>query len=290
MEPPMLLPPYSVLSTHSTHELSSLTHHASASHSHPPPIPTQDVDDRVTVKVSIPARDHRVFFVNTGAEIRRITDEWNVSIKIPDRRQAAPDRRGGGAKDNTKDNAKGGSRGKKPKADAAAVVPVDEVVVTPDAADVDGDAAGADAATTEDAATADDAAAAATDAGTDAEGVDAAAPKADAKGASKARVDPDIITIIGTPANCAGAEAALRDMLPIEETIQIDPSLHRFVIGKGGEAVRKFMAEYNVNVNFGKTNDPSVRVRGDKAKVILGLHLMCVHCLCFFSLRQSCLF
>lgn len=136
---------------------------------------------QVTVKIQIPARDHRVFFVNQGAEIKKITDTCNVSIKIPDRRG---------------NNNKGGRKPRQPaKADAAA------------AADP---AADADA--------------------------DAASPVEEKKDAAQEKKNTeDTITIVGTPANCAAAEAALRELLPIEETLEVDPGLHRFIIGKGGE-------------------------------------------------------
>lgn len=134
----------------------------------------------MTVKITIPARDHRVFFVNKGAEISKITDTWNVSIKIPDRRSD---------KDNRGGRRPAGSR--QPKTDGAATAGVAN--------------GGADAAP---------------------DAAPAAAPKARSE---------DTITIKGTPTNCVGAEAALREMLPVEETMNVDPTLHRFIIGKGGE-------------------------------------------------------
>eukprot|EP00038_Savillea_parva_P021545 m.35258 g.35258 ORF g.35258 m.35258 type:complete len:1290 (+) comp5260_c0_seq1:88-3957(+) len=219
-----------------------------------------DIDARVTVKVHIPARDHRVFFVNQGAEIKRITEAHNVSIKIPDRRKDTKEGGGGGG-----NNRGGGGGGRKGPAAAAKASSPDD---------------GADAAATD-----DQTLASTNDPDTDTKpsadaNVDKPSPAtatkaggAAASAASNAR--DNIITITGTPANCAAAEAALREMLPVEDTLDVDPDLHRFIIGKGGEAVRKFKMSHNVQLTFPKSStDATIRVRGDKAKVAAAIEAL----------------
>jgi polyribonucleotide nucleotidyltransferase len=79
----------------------------------------------------------------------------------------------------------------------------------------------------------------------------------------------DIIKVTGSQANCDKAIAALLAAVPQTKTIDVDPDLHRFIIGSRGESIRKMMETYDVFVKFPKSGstDSAVKVEGTLEKI-----------------------
>lgn len=79
----------------------------------------------------------------------------------------------------------------------------------------------------------------------------------------------DMIRIVGRPENCEGAKAALLALVPVTEEVPVPFEYHRKVIGSKGEAIRKMMDLYNVNIKVPPPTDKInfITVRGTSDKV-----------------------
>lgn len=64
----------------------------------------------------------------------------------------------------------------------------------------------------------------------------------------------DVIRISGRDTNAEAAREALLALVPISKSVQVPVDLHRYLIGKGGEVVRKIMQDNDVNVAIPKDN------------------------------------
>jgi len=109
------------------------------------------------------------------------------------------------------------------------------------------------------------AAAAAAAADADADGGDAATPAVVEAAPVVNRAD--IVKVSGTEPNCKAAIAALEAAVPQNKLMDIDPDLHRFIIGSRGEGIRKLMEQYDVFVKFPNADSgkSEVRVEGSSA-------------------------
>ena len=99
------------------------------------------------------------------------------------------------------------------------------------------------------------------------DGADGAAEKA-AKPAKPAKKEP-VIKVTGRKENCAKAIAAMELLVPVEEFIEIEADLHKFVIGRSGENIRKMMTEHSVFVKFPnpKSGKTDVKVEGTQSGI-----------------------
>ncbi|CAB3411378.1 unnamed protein product [Caenorhabditis bovis] len=64
----------------------------------------------------------------------------------------------------------------------------------------------------------------------------------------------DVVTISGRDTHVEEAKAALLALVPISKVIQLPIDMHRSIIGRGGETVRKMMQDYDVNITIPKDN------------------------------------
>lgn len=64
----------------------------------------------------------------------------------------------------------------------------------------------------------------------------------------------DTVTISGRDTKVEEAKQALLDLVPISKVIQLPTDMHRSIIGRGGETVRKLMQDYDVNISIPKDN------------------------------------
>jgi len=79
----------------------------------------------------------------------------------------------------------------------------------------------------------------------------------------------DIIRISGRKENCEDAAAALNALVPINIEVEVPFEFHRFIIGRGGENVRKLMNHHDVNIKVPSSDQQSsiIVVTGPKAHV-----------------------
>jgi len=79
----------------------------------------------------------------------------------------------------------------------------------------------------------------------------------------------DVVKVSGTEPNCKAAIAALEAAIPQKKVVDIDPDLHRFIIGSRGEAIRKLMEKYDVFVKFPNADSgkSDVRIEGTAANI-----------------------
>eukprot|EP00081_Caenorhabditis_elegans_P004496 NP_001129807.1 ViGiLN homolog [Caenorhabditis elegans] len=64
----------------------------------------------------------------------------------------------------------------------------------------------------------------------------------------------DQVTVSGRDTKVEEAKEALLAMVPISKVIQLPVDMHRSIIGRGGETVRKLMQDYDVNISIPKDN------------------------------------
>lgn len=65
----------------------------------------------------------------------------------------------------------------------------------------------------------------------------------------------DLVTISGRDTKCEAAKVELLAMVPITRTINVPVELHRGLIGRGRETVRKLMQDHDVNISIPKNNE-----------------------------------
>uniref|UniRef100_A0A7I5E6T0 Vigilin n=1 Tax=Haemonchus contortus TaxID=6289 RepID=A0A7I5E6T0_HAECO len=65
----------------------------------------------------------------------------------------------------------------------------------------------------------------------------------------------DLVTISGRDTKCEAAKIELLSMVPVTRTINVPIEMHRGLIGRGGETVRKLMQDYDVNISIPKNNE-----------------------------------
>ncbi|KAF1764887.1 hypothetical protein GCK72_004838 [Caenorhabditis remanei] len=64
----------------------------------------------------------------------------------------------------------------------------------------------------------------------------------------------DQVTLSGRDTKVEEAKEALLALVPISKVIQLPIDMHRSIIGRGGETVRKLMQDYDVNISIPKDN------------------------------------
>ncbi|CAJ0581839.1 unnamed protein product, partial [Mesorhabditis spiculigera] len=64
--------------------------------------------------------------------------------------------------------------------------------------------------------------------------------------------DANIVTISGRDTKCEAAREALLALVPISKQVTVPFEMHRFLIGRGGETVRKIMQDCDVNIAIPK--------------------------------------
>ncbi|CAI2327293.1 unnamed protein product [Caenorhabditis sp. 36 PRJEB53466] len=64
----------------------------------------------------------------------------------------------------------------------------------------------------------------------------------------------DVVTVSGRDTKVEEAKEALLALVPISKVIQLPVDMHRSIIGRGGETVRKLMQDYDVNISIPKDN------------------------------------
>lgn len=69
-----------------------------------------------------------------------------------------------------------------------------------------------------------------------------------------AGAESDQVTISGRDTKVEEAKEALLAMVPISKVIQLPIDMHRSIIGRAGESVRKMMQDYDVNISVPKDN------------------------------------
>lgn len=82
---------------------------------------------------------------------------------------------------------------------------------------------------------------------------------APAEGEDAAPAD-DQIAIQGRDTACEKAAEDLRALVPISKTINVPIDAHRFLIGRGGETIRKIMQDNDVNINVPKDEAQSEEI------------------------------
>ncbi|WKX93414.1 hypothetical protein Q1695_011018 [Nippostrongylus brasiliensis] len=65
----------------------------------------------------------------------------------------------------------------------------------------------------------------------------------------------DLVTISGRDTKCEAAKIELLSMVPVSKVINVPIDMHRGLIGRGGETVRKLMQDYDVNISIPKNNE-----------------------------------
>lgn len=65
----------------------------------------------------------------------------------------------------------------------------------------------------------------------------------------------DLVTISGRDTKCEAAKAELLTMVPVTKVITVPIDMHRGLIGRGGETVRKLMQDFDVNISIPKNNE-----------------------------------
>ncbi|KAK6060058.1 KH domain protein [Cooperia oncophora] len=65
----------------------------------------------------------------------------------------------------------------------------------------------------------------------------------------------DMVTISGRDTKCEAAKTELLSMVPVSKVINVPIEMHRGLIGRGGETVRKLMQDYDVNISIPKNNE-----------------------------------
>lgn len=212
-----------------------------------------DIKAQVTLTYVIPHEHHRAIMGVGGKNLKEVTAKYNVQIKFPAFRPLA--KKQAGAK----------------KGPAAAVV-----APANGHADAEGDSAEGAPEAGEGS---EEANGAVESSGETHEAVEGSSPSseegAEASGlvpaaASAAAPRPaDVIAITGREDHCALAAAALRELIPQVEVIQINPDYHRFIIGSKGEAIRQIMTKHEVFIKFSAASktDANVSIKGLRANI-----------------------
>ncbi|PIO66312.1 KH domain protein, partial [Teladorsagia circumcincta] len=65
----------------------------------------------------------------------------------------------------------------------------------------------------------------------------------------------DMVTISGRDTKCEAAKIELLSMVPVSKVINVPIEMHRGLIGRGGETVRKLMQDFDVNISIPKNNE-----------------------------------
>uniref|UniRef100_A0A8R1DZS3 K Homology domain-containing protein n=1 Tax=Caenorhabditis japonica TaxID=281687 RepID=A0A8R1DZS3_CAEJA len=78
----------------------------------------------------------------------------------------------------------------------------------------------------------------------------------------------DQVSVSGRDTKVEEAKEALLALVPISKVIQLPIDMHRSIIGRGGETVRKLMQDYDVNISIPKDNSSEdITVTGQVANV-----------------------
>lgn len=78
----------------------------------------------------------------------------------------------------------------------------------------------------------------------------------------------DLVTISGRDTKVEETKEALLALVPISKVIQLPVDMHRSIIGRGGETVRKLMQDYDVNISIPKDNSSEdITVTGQSENV-----------------------
>ncbi|CAJ0606165.1 unnamed protein product [Cylicocyclus nassatus] len=78
----------------------------------------------------------------------------------------------------------------------------------------------------------------------------------------------NIVTISGRDTKCEAAKEELLAMVPVSKVINVPIDMHRSLIGRGGETVRKLMQDYDVNISIPKNNESEeITVTGQREHV-----------------------
>uniref|UniRef100_A0A1I7XUS0 Vigilin n=1 Tax=Heterorhabditis bacteriophora TaxID=37862 RepID=A0A1I7XUS0_HETBA len=78
----------------------------------------------------------------------------------------------------------------------------------------------------------------------------------------------DIVVISGRDTKCEAAKEELLSIVPVTRVITVPLEMHRALIGRGGETVRKLMQDHDVNVSIPKDNESeNITVVGQVANV-----------------------
>jgi len=156
----------------------------------------EDIKNRVTVDVKIPGSAVAAVMGAGGSNVNRICGDFNVSIKLPERKRGDSERAPSeGAAERSVST---GSTG------------------------------------------------------------DAAAPAEEEK--------QEVVHVSGTQANCEAAIAALLALVPIRETVEVDPKFFPGIIGEKGSKIEKLQADCNVRFNLPKKGNV-VTIRGTPPNV-----------------------
>ncbi|ETN70747.1 hypothetical protein NECAME_14565 [Necator americanus] len=78
----------------------------------------------------------------------------------------------------------------------------------------------------------------------------------------------DMVTISGRDTKCDAAKQELLLMVPVSKIINVPIDMHRSLIGRGGETVRKLMQDCDVNISIPKNNESDeITVTGQSENV-----------------------
>ncbi|RCN39176.1 KH domain protein [Ancylostoma caninum] len=78
----------------------------------------------------------------------------------------------------------------------------------------------------------------------------------------------DMVTISGRDTKCEAAKQELLSMVPVSRVINVPIEMHRGLIGRGGETVRKMMQDFDVNISIPKNNESEeITVTGQSQNV-----------------------
>jgi hypothetical protein len=180
-----------------------------------------------------------------GKNILKITDEFKVKIKVPERNNA------------------GERRQHKPKTASTTEEPAEgeevdraQTPITPSVVIEAGDAEAAAAAGAND---------------DDGDNGDITANSGEAAGGKEEEAVPKErpILITGQPDMCAKAVEAIKVLVPVQETMDIPVQYHRLLIGQKGEDIRRLSDEANVRIKFPKGGDSAtgVLIKGRAADI-----------------------
>ena len=98
-------------------------------------------------------------------------------------------------------------------------------------------------------------------------------PEAAAAAAAAAPSPADTIKISGRKENCEAAWAAIQALVPIQETMEIDPTYHKHIIGKAGAGVKAIMDDSHAFIRFPE-NSSKVTIRGLRQHVARARELL----------------
>lgn len=71
----------------------------------------------------------------------------------------------------------------------------------------------------------------------------------------------DAISITGRSEKCEEASKALKALVPITKEVNVVQTMHRYIIGKGGEGVKRIMQNHEVQIAVPTAGDPSDAIK-----------------------------